>query len=79
MWGHLALCILLPDGRLCGTTGALSVPFSSSGGGGLSHTPLPAGNQLLSKLFEILDMHAAFSEVIGSSVQLGSSEILSGL
>lgn len=79
MWGHLALCILLPDGRLCGTTGALSVPFSSSGGGGLSHTPLPAGNQPLSKLFEILDMHAAFSEVIGSSVQLGSSEILSGL
>lgn len=79
MWGHLALCILLPDGRLCGTTGALSVPFSSSGGGGLSHTSLPAGNQPLSKLFEILDMHAAFSEVIGSSVQLGSSEILSGL
>lgn len=79
MWSHLALCILLPDGRLCGTTGALSVPFSSSGGRVLSHSPLPAGNQQLSKLFEISDMHAAFSEVIGSSVQLGSSEIVSGL
>lgn len=33
--GSLALCILLPDGSLCSTTGAepeaLSVPFSSCG------------------------------------------------
>lgn len=76
----LALCILLPGGRLCNTAGALSIPFSSSGGGVLSHSPLPAGNQQPSKLFEISDVHAAFSEVMASRVRvMGSIEILGGL
>lgn len=50
--GSLALCILLPDGGLCSTTGAepeaLSVPFSSRGGV-LSCTLLPAGNRTAMK------------------------------
>lgn len=42
----------------------------SSSGGVLSQTPLPAGNQQPSKLFEISDVHAAFSEVIGNGLEL---------
>lgn len=67
--GSLGLYILLPDGRLCSTPGALSVPFSS-GEIILSQIPLPAGEQQPSKLIGISAVHATFSEVIGSRVQL---------
>lgn len=50
--GSLTLCILLPDGSLCSTTGAepeaLSIPFASCGGV-LSHPALPAGNRAAMK------------------------------
>lgn len=54
---------------MVGFVGALPVPFSS-GAVILSHTPLPARKQQPSKLIEILDVHATFSEVIGSRLQL---------